>query len=263
MERDFEEENNLLGAGLINRRIKKFRKKHPKMARRFGKRFKRMAPLIGMSPAVIRVNTYDPVTGENHWKLFKKIGAALKKVAQKVGSLVKTTALLPAILPLLPVMKAALRKKKISVSNNPMKIVQAFYDAFIARKGKSYEELEEHYSGSDSIVFIAAIIPPVIKFVKALIQKKKRGEPIPEEFKEAAAEAVKVEDKLVQAANAQPGGAAAVLKEVAVEAAGGPPAKDGPPVTGDMGSLLTSPWLIAGGAVLVLIVVAIAFRKNA
>lgn len=145
---------------------------------------------------VIRRKCYDPATGQNSFKLFKKIKKGIKKVAdihKKVlkktvqvhkkiakGSLklakkgikaIGTATKMAVLLPLLPVIKTALKKKKVNVGNNPKKLVETFYNVFIAKKKVNFDAFE----GDSNSVAFAAIIPVVLKFVTALIKKKKKG----------------------------------------------------------------------------------------
>ena len=147
-------------------------------------------------PPVIMKECYDEATGQNSFKLFKKLKKvakkvvdAHKKVAKKVVAVHKKVAKasvklakkgiklvgeatkMAVLLPLLPVIKTALKKKKISVGNNPKKLVETFYNVFIAKKKINFDSFDQETS---SIAF-AAIIPPVIKFVTTLIKRKKSG----------------------------------------------------------------------------------------
>lgn len=131
----------------------------------------------------------------NHLKAFKKIGKGIKKTAKGVGKVagkvakgvakgakatakaavkvtkkITTAAVLAPLLPLKGVMKKALSKKGFKAPSKMEDLVRAFHDN-IMKKSSSYETMHP-----DHFLPIAAIVPPVIEFVKGLITKKKSGQ---------------------------------------------------------------------------------------
>lgn len=173
------------------------------------KRIVLAVPMGDRLPNYIRKECYDEATGQNSFKLFKKLKKVAKKVvdvhkkglkkfvavhkkvakahvklAKKGIKAIGTATKMAVLLPLLPVIKVALKKKKVSVGNNPKKLVEAFYNVFIAKKKINFDEFDDNTS---SIAF-AAIIPPVIKFVTTLIKRKKSGGKSGDPALDAAAE---------------------------------------------------------------------------
>jgi len=100
----------------------------------------------------------------------KKIGKGLKKI----GKLAVGAALLPAVLPLMPVMAAALKKKGLKPSKKPRALVEQFYKNIV--KKNSHYDFQANHSGEDNFLPLAAVVPPVISFVKDMINRKKSGE---------------------------------------------------------------------------------------
>jgi hypothetical protein len=100
----------------------------------------------------------------------KKIGKGLKKL----GKLAVGAALLPAVLPLMPVMAAALKKKGLKPSKKPRALVEQFYKNIV--KKNSHYDFQANHAGEDTFLPLAAVVPPVIKFVQDMIQRKKSGE---------------------------------------------------------------------------------------
>lgn len=102
-------------------------------------------------------------------KIAKKVIAVHKKVGKAVGKVVAKVALYPALIPLIPVMAGALKKLKVKVPKDPGKMAEAFYRYVIKKEkpGNTYEN-SDHVAPA-----IAALIPPVIKFIKDMVQKKK------------------------------------------------------------------------------------------
>lgn len=122
-----------------------------------------------------------------HKKVGKKVIAAHKKVGKAVVKITKKLISLPALLPLKPVMAKALKKKGVEPPKDLEKLARKFYDV-IVRKKSSFE-----YANPDAnhIAPIVAIIPPIIKFITTIIQKKKKtgstGDPVDDSIADEAA----------------------------------------------------------------------------
>ena len=98
----------------------------------------------------------------------KKIGKGLGKI----GKIAAGAALLPALLPLMPIMAGALKAKGLKPSRKPRQLAEQFYTQ-IVKKNSHYDKPDT--SGEDHFLPLAAIVPPIITFIKRLIAKKKTG----------------------------------------------------------------------------------------
>lgn len=101
-------------------------------------------------------------------KIASKIIEGHEKVFKKVGQLATKLISYPLLVPLMPVMGAAIKKAGVSPSGDPGKRAEQFYTYVIKKEkpGSNYEQ--DHI-----LPAIAALIPIVIKFVKNMIAKKK------------------------------------------------------------------------------------------
>jgi hypothetical protein len=258
-----------------------------------------------------------PTIYVNHLGIFKRIGKAIgnagkfvakeaaqgakfvgkeavqgaKFVAKEVGQIAGFAILLP----FMPLMKAALRKKGVSSNNNPSDVAQLFYNNIIHPNSfEPYINFDQmpaydpanHADVVDVIQGVKTgtpidIIPPVIKFVKDLISKKSSGQNLPPTLDAIATEATAIQatlDKKVKKSGKTPK-VASNQKSYAPYLASKPNevmGKDAPatlnqtPVTSkpttiiqpdQMGLTLKSPLVLAGIAgVVLVIIIAVAKR---
>jgi hypothetical protein len=120
--------------------------------------------------AVSTAGLSDKKTRQKYGKAAKKVGKVLKEVA------LDTTIYAPLV-PLVPMMKKALKKKGKPVPKGVNNITKAFYNEVVTKHG-NYDEI--HYDNeleADNIVAEAAagIVKGVLEFVKGLKQKKANG----------------------------------------------------------------------------------------
>jgi len=112
----------------------------------------------------------DNATGKKK----KKKGGFFKKIAKGIKNVTMASALIPALLPFVPVMFLALKKKGLRPPKNPVKLAHMFYDNIVKKTQSKFEQVHfEHYAADDHILPIAAIVPPIIKFIKHAVDKRK------------------------------------------------------------------------------------------
>jgi hypothetical protein len=146
------------------------------------------SPTLGSNPDVAIVmsanGTMTPVKkvgkkkkAKGFKKVLKKVGSGIKKgtkgVAKgvkkgvkAVGKVAKGAALLPLLVPIVPVMQKALKAKGVKPVKGVQKLAEQFYTVVVKK--------QSHFA-SDHFLPLAAIVPPIIDFVKNAIGKKKAG----------------------------------------------------------------------------------------
>lgn len=176
----------------------------------------------------------------------KKIAKGIGKGAKTVGKVVKkvtTLSLLTPLIPLVPAMRSSLKKKGLTPPKKLDELARMFYKVIVKK--------ESAFDRADHLVPIAAIIPPIIGFVKNLIHAKKNKAKLPPEEKVVAdaAESVinEVEKDQVQQAVASSQAAQQTEGEIAAG------------IKTPHGSFnFKSPWVLGAIAAVILAIVLIA-----
>jgi len=182
------------------------------------KKFRRLAPLMGVPPGIemltrhgkrvhiVHTGRVNHLAKKKHKrKLFKKLGGAIKKGAKFVKKVTIASIALPALIPLAPVMKKALKSKGITPPKGVQKIARLFYENIVQHKNSKFEAVNfDDYAAEDSILPLAAIVPPIIGFIKDMVNKSKAGHKLNATEKEIADAAQPVIDKVQAAADNTP-----------------------------------------------------------
>jgi len=190
-----------------------------------------------------------PAVVVNHWGFFKKIGKGLgnlgkfvgkeasqgtkfvSKEASQAGKFVAKEAVQGAkfavktitniagfaiLLPFMPLMKRALKKKGFSTNNNPKDVAQLFYSHIVVHNSfeppMNFDQMympTEHINYADILDSATtatqgtplAIVPPIIKFIKDLINKKQAGQTLPPALAAIASDGLNVQNQLTTADN--------------------------------------------------------------
>lgn len=205
-------------------------------------------------------------TGGASLALSKKGRAQIKKGAKKVGKVAKklvTAASLAPLIPLRGVMSKALVKSGFVAPKKLEDLANAFYSHIVKRSPSNYES---RFNEQDNLLPLAALVPPIIGFVKDLIngrKKKKAGVPVSmtpvEEAIAADSEKVvsQIEAKAAQAGIStgaeMPGSNS---KDNPTPEKGGAPDEDQKPerkALASMGDMTKNPALLLGAGALALL----------
>ncbi len=171
----------------------------------------------------------------------KKIGKGITKGVKAVAGAVKDVTAFSVLLPFVPMMNKSLKAKGLTPPKNVADKAELFYKEVVQKNSNSFDapdllEEMETFDGSNRSDHVAvAIIPPIIAFVKDLINKKKRGTKLGPILDAVATGGMQAQTE--------------IEKEVRSE------------VNTSVGEKITANWMWIVGGVLVLIVVMVAMKK--
>lgn len=248
--------------------------------------------LKGLKKAVKKVGrAIDPT---NKSSIIRKVGREIdvtaqtsgirevgRKIDAKVVQPVLKSAKYAVLIPLQPVMVAALKAKGIKSSLNPFDIeqtAQKFYDNIVAKKGSNYEPIADWsiYKGDSYDHLTGDVIEAIVNFIKNGIQGQKEGKKqsdLMNQIADGAKKAIaKIEEKAAIVSSKVPTGKTITPvtvpnpktgepEEKIVINSGGVPVVVPPTVLGK--ELNISPWLIGGvlGAILLGVIGYLAFKN--
>lgn len=125
-------------------------------------------------------------------KVIKKVATKVKSTAKKVGSIIADKAQdvpFQPLLPLKPVMMAALKLKGLSTSGSIREVALRFYDNIVKRNNFDEGSLDDRYPTISEPVYqnytdpdnfdpatVTAIVSAIIGYVKKVKEKKAAGE---------------------------------------------------------------------------------------
>lgn len=137
---------------------------------KFGKKLRK----IGRGILAVSTGGISEVATKRGRKDLKKAAKDTGKAIKKIGGI----AAFAPLLPLVPMMKKALKKKGKPVPSGVQNVAKAFYNEIVTKHG-SYEEI--HFDSdldADNIISeaIGGIVKGILEFVKGLKKKKQAGD---------------------------------------------------------------------------------------
>jgi hypothetical protein len=148
------------------------------------------------------------------FKKKKSVGGAFKKEGF-LRTAAQTVALAPAIVPLaifIPVMKKALKDKKITPKKAPIDLVKQFYEEIVT---KSKDNLEEEHLAAVAAVSIETIVQAILKYFKKLKEKKDKANAEIAQGKKPSEPLTPMEAKIVEGGEAAVDSAKGYVKDEA------------------------------------------------
>lgn len=140
-------------------------------------------------------------------KGFKKIGKGFKKAGKAVKKAVGYASAYTVLLPLAPIMGAALKDKGFTPPKNLQKRSELFYNEIVAKKNSKFAPIDfDSLDSSFQDNIAPAIVPPIIAFVKELMALKKAGKKLNAAQDKIAKAGIAVESKLKEEAKAEVAG---------------------------------------------------------